>query len=58
MINKYDHPEIVWVSAHWPASVLLPTIFVMLVALALLTRRWDQKDKEAQVANYYGRARR
>ena len=55
MINKFHHPEIAWLLAHWPAFVLLPTIFVV---LALLMWRWDRKDKEAQVANYYGRARR
>ena len=44
--------------AHWPASVLPPTIVVVLAVLALMTRRWDRKDEEAQVANYYGRARR
>ena len=58
LINKFDHPETVWVLAHWPASVLTPTIVVVLAVLALMTRRWDRKDEEAQVANYYGRARR
>ena len=58
MINKFDHPEIAWVLAHWPAFVLLPTIFAVLVGLALITWRWDRKDKAAQVANYHGRARR
>jgi hypothetical protein len=58
LINKYNYPETAWMLAHWPAFVLLPTIFVVLTVLALITRRWDQKDKEAQVTNYYGRARR
>ena len=58
MINKFIHPETVWMSAHWPAFVLLSTIFVVLALLALMTWRWSQKDEEAQVANYYGRARR
>ena len=45
-------------SAHRPALAFLLTIFVVLAVLALITWRWSQKDKEAQVANYYGRARR
>ena len=44
--------------AHWPAFVLLPTMLVVMAVLALVTWRWNQKDEEAQVANYYGRARR
>jgi hypothetical protein len=58
LIDKYDHPETVWMSAHWPALVFLATIFVVLTVLPLITWRWDRKDEEAQVANYYGRARR
>lgn len=49
LINKFNHPETVWMLAHWPAFVFLPTIFVVLAVLALITRRWDRKDKEAQV---------
>jgi hypothetical protein len=30
----------------------------VLTVLPLITWRWDRKDEEAQVANYYGRARR
>ncbi len=57
MIDEYDHLVISWVSAHWPGSTV-PTVVAGLAVLALVARRWDQKDREAQVANYHGRARR
>jgi hypothetical protein len=47
LIDEYDHPETVWMSAHWPALVFLATIFVVLTVLPLITRRWDRKDEEA-----------
>jgi hypothetical protein len=57
LIDKFDQPEVVWMAAHWRASLLLATIFLVLVVLALIARWWDRKDAEAQVANYHGRAR-
>ena len=43
---RYTHPELYVLLRHWPATVLLPLVLVLIAVLALITRRWDQRDLE------------
>jgi hypothetical protein len=47
MFNRYNHPTMAWMLDYWPATILLPTVLLLLAVLALITRWWDQKDEFA-----------
>jgi hypothetical protein len=47
MFNRYNHPTMAWMLDYWPATILLPTVLLLLAVLALITRWWDQKDDAA-----------
>ena len=41
---KYSHPWLAFILDHWPATVLLPAVLLLIAALALITRWWDRQD--------------
>ena len=43
---RYEHPWLAFIVGHWPSMIFLPTIMLIVVALALVTRWWDKKDAE------------
>ena len=43
---KYNHPVVYDLLRHWPATVLLPCIFLVIAALAMITKWWDGHDAE------------
>ena len=45
MFNRYNHPTLAWILDYWPATILLPTILLLLAVLAVITRWWDQRDQ-------------
>jgi hypothetical protein len=44
---RYSHPWLGFVLDYWPATVLLPTVLLLIVVLALITRWWDRRDSAA-----------
>ena len=45
---KYSHPTLAVLLNYWPSLIFLPTILLMIAALALITRWWDQRDELAK----------
>lgn len=45
---KYSHPYLAFVLNHWPSMIFLPTILLVVLTLAMITRRWDRHDEEAR----------
>ena len=44
---KYNYP-VLWVFIeHWPLLILAPAVLLLIAVLALITRRWDQRDEIA-----------
>jgi hypothetical protein len=44
---KYNNP-VLWVFLeHWPVLILTPAVLLLIAVLALITRRWDQRDEIA-----------
>lgn len=48
---KYNHPVLAYILAHWTITLLLPSLIVLVVTLALITRWWDQKDERSNPSN-------
>jgi hypothetical protein len=44
MINRYRHPVLAWILDSWPAMILLPSVLLLIAALVLITRWWDERD--------------
>ena len=42
---KYSHPWLAVLIHYWPSLVLLPTLLLLVAALAMITRRWDARDE-------------
>jgi hypothetical protein len=47
---RYSHPWLAALLDHWPAAVVLPGTLVVIAVLALVTRRWDQRDEADRAA--------
>jgi hypothetical protein len=47
---KYSHPELAFLLHYWPTTVFLPTILLLILTLALITRSWDRHDDAAKAA--------
>jgi hypothetical protein len=47
-INLRNHPTLAWFVDYWPSVVFVPTILLVIAALALLTHWWDRRDESAQ----------
>jgi hypothetical protein len=45
---KYSHPVLAVLVHHWPSMVLLPSLLILIAALAMVTRRWDARDEAAR----------
>lgn len=45
---KYSHPTLAAVLNYWPVTIFLPTILLVIFALAMITRSWDRRDEEAR----------
>jgi hypothetical protein len=41
---KYSHPTLAFFAEYWPTTIFLPTILLVIAVLAVITRRWDQRD--------------
>ena len=52
MINKYDHPALAWVMGYWQLTTVLCGLLILLAGLALIARRWYQKDEAARLTTY------
>ena len=48
MIDLKNHPSLAWVVDYWPAVVLVPTVLLLIVVLALVTRWWDRQDESVR----------
>ena len=44
---KYSYPHIYTMLHHWPATVFLPAIFLVIATLTVVTRWWDGRDAAA-----------
>jgi len=47
VFNRYNHPTLAWMLDYWPATILLPSVLLLIAVLALITRSWDQRDQGA-----------
>jgi hypothetical protein len=47
-INLRNHPTLAWFVDYWPSVVFVPTILLVIVVLALVTRWWDRRDESIQ----------
>jgi hypothetical protein len=45
---KYSHPTLAFLANYWPTTIFLPTILLVIFALAMITRAWDKRDEEAR----------
>ena len=45
---KYSHPMLATILHYWPTAIFLPTILLVIVALATVTRSWDRRDEAAR----------
>lgn len=45
---KYSHPMLALILEYWPITVFAPTILLLIATLALITRWWDRRDREAR----------
>jgi uncharacterized membrane protein YhaH (DUF805 family) len=52
VINKYDHPALAWVMGYWQFMTVLCGLLLLLAGLALIMRRWHQKDEAARLMTY------
>jgi hypothetical protein len=44
---KYSHPWLAFIFDYWPATVLLPTVLLLVAVLARITWWWDRRDAAA-----------
>jgi hypothetical protein len=44
---RYSHPWLEFILDYWPATVFLPSVLLLVAALALFTRWWDRRDASA-----------
>ena len=42
---KYSHPVLAVLVHYWPSMVLLPAILIVIAALAVITRCWEDRDE-------------
>jgi hypothetical protein len=42
---KYSHPVLAVLVHYWPSMVLLPSLLILIAALAMVTRWWDARDE-------------
>jgi hypothetical protein len=47
---KYSHPTLAWMLEHWPITVFLPAVLLLIAVLVLITRSWEKRDQEAREA--------
>jgi hypothetical protein len=45
---KYSHPWLASILHQWPATVLLPSVLLLVAVLALITRWWNRRDAATQ----------
>jgi hypothetical protein len=53
---KNNHPTLAWVLDYWPVVVGVPTLLLMVAALALVTLWWDRRDESARQRTDSGRS--
>lgn len=49
---KYNHPWLAYLVDHWPALILLPSLLVVMAALAVVTHYWDKRDDAARARQH------
>ena len=47
---KYSHPTLALILDYWPITIFMPAILLLIAILALITRSWDRRDREAREA--------
>jgi hypothetical protein len=47
-IDLRNHPTLAWFVDYWPSVVFVPTILLVIAALALVTHWWDRRDESIQ----------
>jgi hypothetical protein len=47
-INLRNHPTLAWFVDYWPSVVFVPTILLVIVVLAVVTRWFDRRDESIQ----------
>jgi hypothetical protein len=45
---KYSHPMLALILEYWPITIFAPAILLLIATLALITRGWDRRDREAR----------
>ena len=45
---KYSHPILALILEYWPITIFAPAILLLIATLALITRYWDRRDREAR----------
>lgn len=45
---KYSHPMLALILEYWPITIFAPAILLLIATLALITRYWDRRDREAR----------
>ncbi len=45
---KYSHPLLALILEYWPITIFAPAILLLIATLALITRGWDRRDREAR----------
>lgn len=45
---KYSHPMLALILEYWPITIFAPTILLLIATLALITRWWDRRDRDAR----------
>ena len=47
---QQSHPVLAWILEYWTITIFVPAILLMVAVLALVTRRWDQRDESPRQA--------
>jgi hypothetical protein len=45
---RYSHPVLAWILHYWTVTIFLPSILLLVVVLAWVTHRWDERDEAAR----------
>lgn len=43
---QYTHPDLYAIVKHWPLTIFMPAILLLLAVLSLVTRVWDDRERQ------------
>ena len=49
---KSSQPSLPFILDYWPATLFLPSVLLLIAALALITRWWDRRDAAPAQGSY------